>query len=296
MPIKPFKKLFKKKKYEVCTHNPFEFDDENTEKIAPATSSSPAQVLEHFTPQTDAEYLGSLTNNFCYDARNFDIISSPKGKTFYVKWAEQQEILHFMKSTNQNFDGTALTDKKLKKVQNNILQLEKWLEKEFGHKIYPIPNADFVFQVQDENGTLLRDNRNMISCGKENSYFASYWQTTPSRILQDDTQPTILQIDMENCNPPILVSATSAAAFEQGLLDAIETYIDYSKLGISKCIVHLIAGEKDCRQQYLDVCTSWQEILNFIENTSQKILNSQSNETKEDDDSPNPEDDLDKTI
>lgn len=239
--------------------------------IRPATLEAEAEHAPNPQPQTDAQFLKSLTNNFRFDAKNFDIISSPEGKKLYLAWLNQKAIFSFMKENGKNIDGTPLTEKDIAKTIANIAKLDATAEKQFGHKIFPAPDADYALTITDEDGVKITDDRNIIFCGKEDSNFKDYFSTNNEDLQTGSTEPTILQLDLEN-QKPIIVSSTFMGAFYEGCKDAIMEYADYVKSGNTKCTAHFISGENDARTIDTQVCESKEDVKAFLNASFDKII------------------------
>lgn len=283
-----FKRLFKKKKLTAETFlAKSEGFYDKTFKITPASLNQPAFQQEEDVIKDDVDYLNVQSINFCFDARNFDIVSDPQGKILYTKWFKNKEILNFMMEEDKSIYGTKLLDKHIDKVAKNIVDLQTIMEEKFGHKVYSSPNCDFVFFAKNKNGIKKRDYRNTISCGKEESLFKKFFIENEINLQEGDKEPTLLQIDILNdkFQKPFFVSSTFAVAFLEGCVDIVNAYAKYVNHNLPNCTVHFIAGEDENRQH---ISQSFDNALNasqFIAEYCEKLVNGFS-----------PEDDLDKSL
>ena len=264
-------RLFKRKSKEAVQEQAQEETIESVSPIAPESAENPAEIAPPAAPQTDVEFLKSLENNFRFDARNFDIISTPQGKKLYLSWLNQKEIFAFMTENGKNIDGTPLTTEALEQTAEKIAKLDAAAEKQYGHKIFPAPNADFAVTLTDENGATITDHRNIIFCGSEETSFKAHFASQTEVLRDGNQEPTILQLDLEN-QSPIIVSSTFIGAFNEGCKDIIKGYADYIKSGNSKCTAHFIFGENDARFKDTKVCENKEDLKIFLAESFSKIF------------------------
>ena len=276
-----FRRLFKKKK---LTAEAFLAKSqgfyEKTFNIAPASLNQPALQQEEDVIKDDVDYLNILSTNFCFDARNFDIVSDPQGRILFAKWFKTKEILNFMMENDKSIYGTKLLDKHIDKVAKNIVDLQTIMEEKFGHKVYSSPNSDFVFFAKTQNGIKKRDYRNTISCGKDDSLFKEYFDKNEINLQEGDIEPTILQIDIldDAFKKPFFVSSTFAEAFLLGCIDVVETYADYVNNGKPNCTVHFILGEGENRTHTAESFDNAVNASQFIAEYCEQLVNGFSHE------------------
>lgn len=237
----------------------FRVPNEQTNQQQPQPTPAPEQAQSQETSaneeteqqpqeQSPAQYLKSLNNNFRYQATDYDIVKNSKEN--YAKWLSLQKSLLSAKNDDRA------------KIKEQIEDLDRQFVDDCGHTPNIPSNADFCVSVQDENGQLIKDNRNYCYNGLGSENFKSACEDYNPTV--EETEPAIFQLNMEN-KDIFTVSATTKDRFFAGLKDIENAY---NKAGTQSAKAYLVYGEGENRKLHLQDIKSLDDIKSFISSTT----------------------------